>query len=831
MRNTNLLAIFATLFLPVFADAQESSRLKTLPGFEADLVYEVPRDSQGSWVALTVDPQGRFIVSDQYGSLYRFPLPEVGQKLAPGQLERIDLDIGEAQGLLHAFDSLYIVVNSFKRQKGLYRVRDTDGDDRYDEVKLLRAFRERAGEHGPHAILLSPDGQSLTIVAGNQIELTSHVRTRVAPVWGEDQILPRVYGKGFMKGTLAPRGWIAKTDPNGENWEIIATGFRNPYDAAFNREGELFTYDADMEWDMNTPWYRPTRINHVISGADFGWRNGSAKWPAYYPDSFGAAVDIGPGSPTGVSFGYGAKFPERYQNALYAADWSYGILYAVHLEPDGASYTGSFEKFLSGRPLPLTDLVVHPADGHLYFTTGGRRVQSALYRVRYTGEEPVSAAAQRSDPTGGARALRHRLEDFHGRSAVQAVDEAWRYLGSDDRAIRHAARVALEHQPVEWWLGLAVAETDPRARLAALLAAVRVGEGHPHLLDVVLESARTLNYEALPNDLRLELLRVYGLAVIRHGGGFPNTLTANQSGMILGHLEAQFPAASVPENIELSQILANLGAESLPAKAVELLETTPSQDAQIALAKNIRLTKAGWTPELRRRYFEWFVRAQTYRGGASFGLFVESIKNDAIASLPAGQRDALASLIDAKPQATTPAFTTEPREFVKNWTASDFDDVIHVGLEGGRRFENGRKLFGVTGCYACHRFNGQGGAIGPDLTSAAGKFSPPDLLESILDPSKEISDQYGATVYTMKDGSVVIGRVVNLREDDLQINTNMFDPNAITSIKRDQIVSAEESPVSMMPPGLLNTLDKDDVLDLLAYILSRGNAEDPYFAN
>ena len=105
-----------------------------------------------------------------------------------------------------------------------------------------------------------------------------------------------------------------------------------------------------MEWDMNTPWYRPTRVNVVPSGAEFGWRNGGGKWPAYYPDSLPAVVNIGPGSPTGVAFGYGAKFPAKYQNALYVADWSYGKLYAVHLEPKGSSWKAEFEEFMSAQP-------------------------------------------------------------------------------------------------------------------------------------------------------------------------------------------------------------------------------------------------------------------------------------------------------------------------------------------------------------------------------------------------------------------------------------------------------------------------------------------------
>ena len=78
---------------------------------------------------------------------------------------------------------------------------------------------------------------------------------------------------------MAPGGWIAQVSPDGQDWQLVANGFRNEYDIAFSPEGELFTYDADMEWDVGSPWYRPTRVNHVTSGAEFGWRSGTGKWP------------------------------------------------------------------------------------------------------------------------------------------------------------------------------------------------------------------------------------------------------------------------------------------------------------------------------------------------------------------------------------------------------------------------------------------------------------------------------------------------------------------------------------------------------------------------
>ncbi len=177
--------------------------------------------------------------------------------------------------------------------------------------------------------------------------------------WGEDNLLPRmVDGRGFMTNEKAPGGFVCQVDPDGKNWQLVSMGYRNAYDLAVNRQGDLFTFDSDMEWDMSTPWYRPTRVNHVVSGSDYGYRNGAGKWPTYYFDSLPPVVNIGPGSPTGVTFGYGAKFPAKYQDALFLSDWSYGKLYAAHIKPEGSSYSAEFEEFVTGTPLPLTDVVI-----------------------------------------------------------------------------------------------------------------------------------------------------------------------------------------------------------------------------------------------------------------------------------------------------------------------------------------------------------------------------------------------------------------------------------------------------------------------------------------
>ncbi|HVR34837.1 MAG TPA: c-type cytochrome [Methylomirabilota bacterium] len=802
------------------ATATPVDQLKVLDGFKVELLHSVPREQQGSWVALTPDPKGRLIVSDQYGKLYRLTPPPIGSadELI---IEPIDLPIGQAQGLLCAFDSLYVMVaNEAYEGRGLYRVRDTNGDDQYDEVKLLRKL-EGGGEHGPHAILLSPEGDSLFIIVGNQTTLTDIDASRVPLNWGEDHLLPRLWdGNGFMRGALAPGGWIARTDPDGEHWELIATGFRNEYDAAFNRYGDLFTFDADMEWDMNTPWYRPTRVCLVTSGAEFGWRSGAGKWPPYYPDNLPGILDIGPGSPTGVAFGYSAKFPARYQNALYICDWSYGKLYAVHLTPDQSGYQTEAEEFITGSPLPLTDLAVNPADGALYFAIGGRRTQSALYRVTYTGNESTRPA-RASNAGARARALRRNLESFHGRQDPAAVRAVWPHLDHADRYIRFAARIALEHQDPAGWHERALTERNPQASMTALLALIRTGGASQQ--PRVIEALDRIRWDRLDQAGQLELLRLYSLAFIRLRE--PGDAARER---LISKFDPLFPAKSPELNAELAQMLVYLEAPSAATKLMAMLQSAPTQEEQMDYVRALRVLKTGWTLEQREEYFRWFLKAASFKGGSSLAGFLRDMKADAVANLNEDHLAKLKPIIEAQAEVKTPGEALTDRTFVKDWTLDELAPLVERNLRN-RDYDRGRSMFGTTGCFACHRFNSEGGAIGPDLTGVAGRFNPRDLLESIIDPSKEISDQYGSVILTKRDGSIVTGRIANLNDNNLRIIENMYAPGDMTHVNRRTVVSIEPSPISMMPEGLLSILTEEEILDLMAFLLSRGDREHRMF--
>lgn len=819
------------------ATATAAGNLKVPKDFRADVIYTVPKDKEGSWVAMCTDRKGRLIVSDQYGKLYRLTLPPVNVTTEP-QIETIEAEIGCAQGLLHAFDSLYVMVNEEKFQgRGLYRLRDTNGDDKYDEVKLLRKL-QGGGEHGPHAILLSPDQKSLHVIIGNQTKLTDISSSRVPLIWGEDHLLPRLWdGNGFMKGVLAPGGWIAKVDPDGKNWELIANGFRNEYDAAFNGDGELFTYDADMEWDLNTPWYRPTRVNHVISGAEFGWRSGAGKFPAYYIDSFGAVTNVGPGSPTGVTFGYGAKFPAKYQRAFYICDWSFGKLYALHLEPKGSTYTGELEEFITGQPLALTDIVINPNDGAMYFAVGGRRTQSALYRVTYTGAEST-AAAKLESKNKSAREDRRELESFHGRKDPDAIKKAWKHLDSDDRAMRFAARVALEWQDPALWQEKALKEKDARKSIAALVALARVsGRDEPHrkesdpkpnpaLQSQLLNALDRIDWKKLDDQERLDLIRAYNLAFTRLGK--PDDSTRQR---LAAKFEPLYPAKSREVNAELAPMLVYLEAPAAASKLVTALRVAPTQEEQLDLARALRVCNTGWTQPLREEYFRWFLKAANFKGGSSLRGFLRDIKVDAMENLSEADQLALKPILETKPEIVSPLQALTSREVVKQYTVSDLAPAVENGIKKNRDFDRGRILFGQAGCAACHRFGDEGASVGPDLTNLAGRFSARDVLESIIEPSKEISDQYGAIIIRKKDGDVVVGRVGNLNGDNLMVIENMFAPGDFTQVKRPDVESIEPSKVSMMPEGLLNYFKEDEILDMMAYLLSRGDRNSKMFSS
>ena len=273
---------------------------------------------------------------------------------------------------------------------------DADGDGVTEGATLIAPFIDAVQEHGVHALRRGPDG-ALTMMTGNNTFFVDETQIDPAsPFAGgrESQFLPVIQdGRGFgPSAKIGAHGTVHRVDPETKRFTILAGAFRNAYDHAFNLDGELFTFDSDMEWDIGMPWYREIRTVHVVPGGDYGYRNGSGKLPAWAHDSLPPLRDVGRGSPVGVEFYQSRVYPTAMHDALLEADWSRGRLLYTPLTRKGASYTAASARteLVHGEPLNITDVEVGP-DGLVYFTTGGRTTEGGVFRVVYNGPRPATA--------------------------------------------------------------------------------------------------------------------------------------------------------------------------------------------------------------------------------------------------------------------------------------------------------------------------------------------------------------------------------------------------------------------------------------------------------
>jgi putative heme-binding domain-containing protein len=345
-------------------------------------------------------------------------------------------------------------------------------------------------------------------------------------------------------------------------------------------------------------------------------------------------------------------------------------------------------------------------------------------------------------------------------------------------------------------------------------------------------------------------LRAAGVALARHG--MPGEGLRRQ---LIELLDRNLPTRSRRIDIEVVKLLAALGSETVVAKAVpmisasqpspppawsELIQRNDSYGGPIQkmiadmpplegidLAFALRHVERGWTIPLRRQYFAFINRAARASGGASFAGFLTNCRTDALSHCTATERAACADLT-GEVLGKSPDFAIEPPKGPgRLWTVDEAVAAIETD-RGGRDFERGRSLYHAVACAACHAFAGSGGGVGPDLSTVANKFSARDLLTAILEPSAAISDQYGSSIVTRRDGSTVFGRAV--QQEDGGYAVYPMDPTSEpTRIAAGEVAKVADSPISQMPIGLTYALNEDELRDLIAYLMSGGDRGAPAF--
>ena len=291
-------------------------------------------------------------------------------------------------------------------QAGLHRLRDPKGDGSFTTVDTLRTWDGGEGghsDHGIHEARVSPDGKYFYIINGNGVVPPEDVSPN-SPLrnYADDRIIPLL---GQQTGRLghekAPGGFIARTTFEAKDLHLFAGGMRNALHFDWNADGEIFSFDSDMEPEFGVPWYRPVRVFWMPSGADLGYRGNSGKYPTWYEDSLPPLAEIGLGSPVGVTFGYRTAFPAAYQSALFVADNNYGRIIAVHLKPVGQRVRRDVVGELHLAEVALRRDAAHAAQRHRHDRVARRDV---LLRHRQPPHPVVSHEGHlRRQSTDGPR--------------------------------------------------------------------------------------------------------------------------------------------------------------------------------------------------------------------------------------------------------------------------------------------------------------------------------------------------------------------------------------------------------------------------------------------
>lgn len=786
------------------------------PGFEIAEV-RVAQPDEGSWIAMAFDDKGRLTISREDVGLLRMTLAE--DRKSVSKVEHVDVKFEECRGLAYDGETLYANANN---SKAMFRLK-IDDEGKAQDVTKLREFPGGVG-HGRNDIAIShsKDGAvSIASIHGDSVDLpvgedvedhTSPLReTRVKPPKKEGSLVRVELEDGRVKRT-----------------HLLHAGLRNPYGIASNGI-DWFTFDADNEHDMGTPWYRPTRILQLIPGGDSGYREVTGQLPPRFhdqPDHAPPLFDIGRSSPTSVMFGNELDFPRSYRRAMYALDWTYGRLIAVHLFPREGTYRVAAETFLQGKPLNVTDVAVGPGRA-MYLITGGRKTQSALYRISFTGnmEEADAAGESEHDQQCLTSAMLRYMP-----KGLERDDQVDRRLDKDRPLDNPITVINEQFQPPEYPYRLWPAIGLVGALTPDWIAPALLGLQEHELVKQKLTAQFTWIRIA---GLSLETSRDQVLA--QRDKLIPQVITAWKALDVRPYSVAP-TGNSVELRRRLAYLLGELGAEELPKLAAEKLLSSGVQEDQIAGLLALRNQKTGWTLELRQQQFATINSIPQMIGGAGLPPLEKWLREESIKTLTEEEKAALGDLLQPKPPEPEPL--PPPRPLVQKWTL-DALAALHgnglgpraEGLEPEGKdgpkgdVERGRIIFRDALCSRCHRVGIRGAAVGPDLTFVGRRFSRRDILESVLSPNLSVAEQYRQEAIETHSGQTHIGRIIpegDYRKETLKLALDPLDASKVIEIDKKQIAEHKSVPTSPMPSGLLDTFTIEEIRDLLAFLESGG---------
>lgn len=687
------------------------------------------------------------------------------------------------------------------------RMRDSNGDGKADQEENLATLDTE--EDYPHNGL-----------AG----LAWHPSGDLVFALGENFYTPwTITDRSQSKVTGTGEGGIFRMTADGENLYRIAQGFWNPFGVCVRDDGEIFAAEND-------PGARPPcRLIHVVEGGDYGYQRRYGRSPfhpfvAWNGELRGTLPMIhatGEAPCAILPLGGGVMVPS----------WSDNRIDFFPLHPMGASYTSERIELVRGSTHFRPTCFAEAKDGTFYFTDWvftayTLHQRGRLWKLEIDRKAEWLKPSKPTAPNGGmalAKALRTgapeksltdvlslaRSEDpFLARAALMELarrpklnDLAWfSKLGEADR-VNAVLAAKLSKVDRNSWVKAALTDSCDDVRFEALrwIADEDLAKFRPQIDKIFLEE--NLDYQLFEACL----------AAANTLDGNPRAGVADAA-MLMERIQDQnitpqvrafalrlFPAKDRKLKLPMLNELIKLGHEELTFEAIRSLNAKNSSEARTILAKLAR----DETVSIRNRAEAILGLAADPKPHSALLTRLQKSKHPAIRDEARRASPAALNLTGIPPFSDTIA-----------WQNRIDSASGEADLEAGRRLFFHPQL---TRCHTCHRHSGRGAVVGPDLSAVADRSDPTWLLQSILEPSREVAPQYYPWQLGLADGSTFTG--IALRQGGNSGKEFYRDiTGAEQSFVKDDIHHRQELQTSLMPGGLILALNPEELRDLMAFL-------------
>ena len=401
-------------------------------------------------------------------------------------------------------------------------------------------------------------------------------------------------------------------------------------------------------------------------------------------------------------------------------------------------------------------------------------------------------------------------------------------LDAEDRTQRYAARLALMRVDRDAWAAPVLSRKSGEVRhgdLEGLVALIETAET-PGDFEQIFGRLEALGRVEMPDAVLLDYLRVLGLAMLRERGEEEKGTLPAFTAELGADLLKRFPSDDWRLNRELQIVLAYVNPPGTVEALMDWLPRASTQEDQVHTAYALRTIEDGWTAASRGAFVEWFDAAREFGGAASMSGYIDNIWDSAMQNLPEEERvvaqrrkesaleerrEKAAALMDLFEEGQSPSSELAQMSFDELSEYLEYDPMSYRRPD----LKKGELVFLRSRCANCHVFGSIGLGGGPDLSTVTSRFRRRDILESIMYPSKVVSDQYTGVDVEMKDGEFYSGMVAG--ETPLKLTLITAAGERVELRKRD-IRDRSVSLMSIMPDGLLDTMSLGDLVALVQFL-------------